>query len=606
MDNVAVSRRNHTNKKGNKENAQPVHGSKSFINRDKTSAVPLQLKGKEKEETLAKNGPLKAKNKPADTRSTSGEALQKAKPVQKSGKGIAASDVKQRQTYSRAFLTEQAVRHKKIAAEAPKPPAAVQTSKSAPGMYKGKIVQSKIGSIWKSSSSLDKADPKLSAPQTESQRVGNVSKSRSKSVADLPGHGTQKPAPTRSKSVVDRPAQVSKPAVINRPPAGFYSARPPARTVPATLTSTSSRNTTVAPTKGSGTQNSKPKLPVTDKKVNKPPVSSTLSQYRFTMETAEERRAKLAEWLASKGKTFKRPAMTTAAPPKTKVSKPEAVLKTQPHVEPEADAQPRPEPQPSLEAHKPDSAVADSADLQGADLTTHNQTPVIMNTTLELLENSDADQLIDPQDTVDDIVVNLCDALEAMATPSKCSDELSQVPDKCNKVETEDGKEEGECKEEEAMNEIPPCEQPKVEQVKNEAEESDEHKVETDDDEEVESDDDDEDVVETTPQMEDASVVKYSVKTTPYLQSVRKTIEGETSASTSRRKSNIKDLKFLTPVRRSSRIQRKSSRLPTMLVDHDPCVSSLAELVKLDDDANAYIYRKNPALLEDLPDESRL
>lgn len=92
------------------------------------------------------------------------------------------------------------------------------------------------------------------------------------------------------------------------------------------------------------------------------------------------------------------------------------------------------------------------------------------------------------------------------------------------------------------------------------------------------------------------------------LNSVKKAIADDASRSTSRRKSNIKDLKFLTPVRRSCRIERKSTRLPTMLVDHDPCVSSLAELVKLDDDddANAYIYRKNPALLEDLPDQPRL
>lgn len=88
--------------------------------------------------------------------------------------------------------------------------------------------------------------------------------------------------------------------------------------------------------------------------------------------------------------------------------------------------------------------------------------------------------------------------------------------------------------------------------------------------------------------------------------SVKKTIEDEACASTSRRKSNIKDLKFLTPVRRSCRIQRKSSHLPAMLVDHDPCVTSLAELVKLDDDeANAYIYRRNPALLNDLPGQAR-
>lgn len=72
------------------------------------------------------------------------------------------------------------------------------------------------------------------------------------------------------------------------------------------------------------------------------------------------------------------------------------------------------------------------------------------------------------------------------------------------------------------MSEIPEGvgEQPKDEQVSNGAAEEDyEQKAETEEVEEVESDDDDdEDVMETTPEMEDASVVKYSVKTTPYLQ----------------------------------------------------------------------------------------
>lgn len=58
--------------------------------------------------------------------------------------------------------------------------------------------------------------------------------------------------------------------------------------------------------------------------------------------------------------------------------------------------------------------------------------------------------------------------------------------------------------------------QPKVEQVKHQVEESD--GVETE--EEVESDDDDDvqRVTENTPQREGASMIKYSVKTTPYLQ----------------------------------------------------------------------------------------
>uniref|UniRef100_UPI0037E8E337 cytoskeleton-associated protein 2 n=1 Tax=Semicossyphus pulcher TaxID=241346 RepID=UPI0037E8E337 len=606
MDSVAVSRRNHTNKKENKENAQPAFGSKSVVKREKTSAPPFQLKSNKKEETLAKNGPLKAKAKQADTRSASGETLKKT--VQSASvKGAAVTDVKQRQTHSQTFLSEQAVKHRKMVAEAPKPPAAVKSSKPAPGTYKGKIVQSKIGSIWKSGTTMGVADTKPSAPKTEIQRTGNVTKSRSKSVADHLGNGTQKPAPIRSKSVSERPAQVSKPPVTSRPPAGFRSARPPARTVPATLTSTSVRNTKVAPTKGSGSQISKPKVPVTDRKVNKPPVSSTISQYRLNTETAEERRAKLANWLASKGKTFKRPAMTTAGASKTKVSaKPEADLKPQSrsHVEPRLVKQCISEPEPSLEAKNPDSAAANCAETQRAEPTAQIQTPAVVNTTLDLLENSDGDLTDDLMGRVDDIVVNLCDALEAMATPSRCSDEVTQVTDVCSDSESEDSKAKDECKEEVMKNEMPEDvgEHLKVEQVKDEGEESEEE-VETDDVEEVVSDDS---VMEAIPQTKGASVVKYSVKTTPYLQSVKKTIEGEVSASTSRRKSNIKDLKFLTPVRRSCRIERESSRLPTMLVDHDPCVSSLAELVKLDDDPNAYIYRKNPALLEELPDQPRL
>ncbi|XP_068577352.1 cytoskeleton-associated protein 2 [Cebidichthys violaceus] len=564
MDNVAVSRRHHTFKKGNKENAQPVYGSKSFIRRDKMSAAPFQL----------------TNNKNEDPRSTSGKALKKTKTVQKEGEGAAAtaaaaaSGVKPRQTHSRAFLTEQIVKHKKIVAEAPKPPAAGPSSKSALGMYKGKIVQSKIGSIWKSTATVGGADPKPSAPKTGGQRVGNEMKSRSKSVADMPGRGTRKPVQTRSKSVTDRPAQVTKPAVASCP-AGFHSARPPVRTVRTTLASSSSRNTKVAPTKGSGAHNSKPRIPVTNKQVNKPPVSSALSQYRFTMETAEERRAKLAEWQASKGKTFKRPAMTTTEPSKTRVSaKPAADLNPQPQPAIQCNPEPR------LEVCKPDS--------EGAVLKTHSRTPMIMNTSLDLLENSD----VDLQDSVDDIVVNLCDALEAMETPSK-SDELSQVTDEHSGVEMEDSKPQYECKGEQQQQKKKKEEMAEdVEPVKDGVEESEE------------GESDDECVMETTPQMENASVIKYSVKTTPYLQSVKKTIEAEASTSRSRRKSNIKDLKFLTPVRRSCRIERKASRLLPMLVDPDPCVSSLAELLKLDDYANAYIYRKNHAFPEDLPDQT--
>lgn len=210
---------------------------------DKKTVAPFQLKNGQNQQILPKSQPLKAKAKRADTKSVS---------------------------------------------EAQKPiPSAVLSSRNALGMYKGKIVQSKIGSIWKASTNVGVTNPNPSAPKMENQRAGNMTRRRSKSVAEMPRCGTQKPAQVRSKSVSDKPAQTSRPAAGSRP-TGFSSARPPTRIIPATLTTASSRNTNVAPTMACG--NPKPKISETDGKVSKPPASNSISQYRFSMETAEERR----------------------------------------------------------------------------------------------------------------------------------------------------------------------------------------------------------------------------------------------------------------------------------------------------------------------------
>lgn len=80
--------------------------------------------------------------------------------------------------------------------------------------------------------------------------------------------------------------------------------------------------------------------------------------------------------------------------------------------------------------------------------------------------------------------------------------ELSQGTDSCNNVKVEDNNPKDECKIEEMENGM----YLQDEQVKEEVEESDEEGQNEDC------------AMETTPQLEDASVVKYSVKTTPYLQ----------------------------------------------------------------------------------------
>lgn len=97
-----------------------------------------------------------------------------------------------------------------------------------------------------------------------------------------------------------------------------------------------------------------------------------------------------------------------------------------------------------------------------------------------------------------------------------------------------------------------------------------------------------------TPAKSDdgSSVVKYNVKTTPYLQGVKKNMQCEESSS------EIKELKFLTPVRRSRRIECRSGRLPTMLKDHDPAVCTIEELASLEGEINAYVCRQNTALQE--------
>ncbi|XP_062342019.1 cytoskeleton-associated protein 2 isoform X2 [Osmerus eperlanus] len=585
-------------KKGNKENTRPASGLTKTLNTREvsktvtTSFAPLHSKVDEKEIILGQEA----------------DVVKKVKTGQKDAR--AASDAKSRHTLSQAFLTKQAVRQRKLVTEAPKPQASIPP-KPAPGTYKGRVVQSKIGAIWKSSCSLDggvenKASTKPSVPKVETQKTTNFTKVKSKSIADLHGRGTQKrPQGQPSKSVSDGPNPVSKCPAASRT-AAARDAGPPARHASCGYLARASSTKPAMVSKGTESRRTKPKRPVGNPKVNKPAVSSTLSQYRVHTDTAEERKAKLAEWLASKGKTLKRPPMTSRAAPITRlVEVIEVQAPSQIIPEPEYSGEPQPpaqtetKPQPGLQAPEPNTAPPPDNNQEPELLTACASSPLIMNTTLDLLDNSDMDLPVDPEVRIDDVVVNLCNVLEAMETPSQCVDEPQETQDEFeeeNVVHDEpDNKE----------NELPETvlDVKSEDDVKSEAEERASKKINESCSEEGESDC--EDLTGTTPETQGASVVKYSVRTTPYLQSVKKTMEGEASATGSSRKNTIKDLKFLTPVRRSCRIQRKSSRLPGMLTDHDPCVSSLAELVQLDDDANAYIYRKNPALLEELPDHPR-
>uniref|UniRef100_A0A8D2JF42 Cytoskeleton associated protein 2 n=1 Tax=Varanus komodoensis TaxID=61221 RepID=A0A8D2JF42_VARKO len=96
-----------------------------------------------------------------------------------------------------------------------------------------------------------------------------------------------------------------------------------------------------------------------------------------------------------------------------------------------------------------------------------------------------------------------------------------------------------------------------------------------------------------TPENDNAGsyLIKYNLSTTPYLESTKKKLQSEASDSA------LKDLKFLTPVRRSRRIHEKVSKLPDILKEQSPCVSSLEQLGELGEEGMGYIYRENSALL---------
>ncbi|NXU40442.1 CKP2L protein, partial [Drymodes brunneopygia] len=68
-----------------------------------------------------------------------------------------------------------------------------------------------------------------------------------------------------------------------------------------------------------------------------------------------------------------------------------------------------------------------------------------------------------------------------------------------------------------------------------------------------------------------------------------------TSASRGKEFPEGPELKFLTPVRRSLRIERARSRYPEMLKDHDPVVSSLSEILDAEEET-CFFFCKNKAL----------
>uniref|UniRef100_W5MQW2 Cytoskeleton-associated protein 2 C-terminal domain-containing protein n=1 Tax=Lepisosteus oculatus TaxID=7918 RepID=W5MQW2_LEPOC len=435
-------------------------------------------------------------------------------------------------TLSHSFLAHKTIQQKKLITETAKQP---QTLPSRPvlGTYKGKIVQSRVSSFRNTVAGVGDAENPCSDAKPRALRQGGPRPSCQPTV----------PQPPKAKSST---ALSAKPTVASRPPVHSVRSatvgpaprqnavrvhRPSAANNPGGFSSAARARSNVGPV-------SQPQSNLVVKKQDPPPkdkpkdaagasstkgmkgVASSMSQYRAPKETHEERRARLAEWLAAKGKTLKRPSMVASVPHTVRqTTKKESALP------------------PALNTT---SDIKDSS-VQGLPVV---NTEEVNKHTFKLHEinyRKDWEMICDIPEGVEG---------EKVEEDVKIEEEKKTVAQRGRSSQLQQTL--------------------KLESSSSEDEETDEE--------------------EDEKATGEASVVKYSVKTTPYLQSVKKKIQGEGSRSA------IRDLKFLTPVRRSLRIQRQSSRLPSMLIDHDPCVTSLAELVGLDGDASAYIYRQNPSL----------
>ncbi|XP_069773813.1 cytoskeleton-associated protein 2-like isoform X2 [Narcine bancroftii] len=86
-----------------------------------------------------------------------------------------------------------------------------------------------------------------------------------------------------------------------------------------------------------------------------------------------------------------------------------------------------------------------------------------------------------------------------------------------------------------------------------------------------------------------SSVIKYRVTATPQVLRTNECQNGIQSAGQ-------QSLKYLTPVRRSTRIEHVSASHPEVLREHDHCVHSLNDLLA-EEGAETFLYKENRALL---------
>nr|XP_033804766.1 cytoskeleton-associated protein 2 isoform X2 [Geotrypetes seraphini] len=517
----------------------------------------------------------------------------------------------QRISHSQSFIQKRTLTEKQLIAEKLNSNDALP-KKLVLGVYQGKVIQSKVNS-FRNTSVEAKKGPLQSKPHPITASKPEI-KSQSASVAvkgvkpkdTLPSKSGHAPRPS-SNLVFSKGTEKHG---LHTTSHGIVAQKQSERNgLPKSIPPCSSRTNTVSGAKGVDIV-SKRILGASAKTV---PATSgvSLSQdpkvvvfNKRDKESAEERRARIAQWNASKGRVIK----------KTPVQAPE-VAQTQEEVSKDPSVQPfwitlLEEDEQGLFTEKVNKTIAECIKLidQGC------PQEEILATLENLVQNvPDAKKLakywvclarLEQQKGSIENVISICEkAVQEGAQPVKeLQNILADLAE--NKLLKSDA---GDCvKEGKTLNDEERVEKVRENEVQKDSEQTSKAKSERERrrkrggqtrelkgaSKRGEEEEDIEDHVSPEKENEESSVIKFSVHTTPYLQSVKKKLLFQDNDPT------IGELKFLTPVRRSQRIERNRCRLPKMLQDHDPCVSSIEELSKLGTETDAFIYRRNSALKE--------
>ncbi|XP_073518715.1 cytoskeleton-associated protein 2 [Phyllobates terribilis] len=481
------------------------------------------------------------------------------------------------------------------------------------GTYKGKIVQSKINSFRKNSDNKDRTEQNNPMPKSHLNRPQSSATVPPKTLV-RPASNDVKPKrpgiPPVSSQI--RPSSAltknkSEPVTVRRTTQVLTQLRPiqqKAQPLKSQLKTDAKKSNPVMPSK----KTSAPVKTLPEPQKNKPaPPLPTAGKFPSFRESAAERKARLAEWRQSKGKVVKRPPMAVVLSSTCSVHKEKPEIKTEPE------------------------ETKETRQLYWATMAEEDEQELFTLKIHQIFEG--CQKLIDEGCSREEVL----SILEKQIQNLPEAKQLSGYWECLARLEKRDGRlykviavcEEAVSAGAQPLEELRAILADALEQLKPDPEES--VKKENEDDlkmEEFKTEVQDEtetaikgkrrgkvSALKNEPQslstpgkppmsestLEDgaaaSSVIRYNVCSTPHLEKMKKLQMNE-------RDSGIKSYKFLTPVRRSSRLEHKSHRLPNMLKDHDPCVSGIDQLGDLDGTetcANAYIFRKNSALNESIP-----